>query len=431
MTRDKEEVGMESNLFIWLSGADTKLLNKCPKGERTKFIGYGTLILIPAFLGLFSMSYAISTVSENPYIYLTGGIIWFLIVLVIDRFLMSNLYKSNLKGGRKQFILSLIARYVLAIVIGVAVAHPITMLFFEGSINQQLQNGLTSDIIGEENVSLEILRKDLTKNIELSGLKEKKKDCYATLITAEEDGIIKQLECGSSTGRGGGGSRLKFFNNQFEGLKIELEQINKSIISNKEKIDKIEQTTKKNVEDNYSFDYLAKVTALHEIEEKNTPHVTIVKIFMMIFFVLIDIIPVTIKAIIPLGKYELFRDTQHIKIEKNNITEQNSIRFHHDQTLTRKIKLEEYGKQEINEIDILTEVMKDMIKLQDEKRKDIDDISISILKDIAKSDEPEIQKLYSEYFGKISQMYTSMITQNTKKITERIINKSEDKKTRT
>src|SRR5690242_9378705 len=115
---------MEKNPFVWLSGADPEILKQCtklPRTERRKFAGFGTLVLIPATLGLFSMGYAISTFSSDPYsinphasdprIYITGAVVWFLIVLAIDRFLVSTLYKSALKTNR-DFWIALSSRFL-------------------------------------------------------------------------------------------------------------------------------------------------------------------------------------------------------------------------------------------------------------------------------------------------------------------------------
>jgi uncharacterized protein DUF4407 len=104
-------------VFIWLSGADRQLLDQCaklPTTERIRFAGFGTLVLIPAILALFSMMYAVSTVSENPLIFIAGGVVWSFIVLIIDRFLISTIYKSALKNS-KGYVVALLSRYLLAI----------------------------------------------------------------------------------------------------------------------------------------------------------------------------------------------------------------------------------------------------------------------------------------------------------------------------
>src|SRR5687767_3822367 len=107
------------NPFIWLSGADTSIIEKCPRHklyEKIKFSGIGALVLIPAVVGFFSMTYAVSTISNDPWVYYGGGLGWSLIVLAIDRLLVSTTNKSVVViGNRKLTWLSVLARYMLAI----------------------------------------------------------------------------------------------------------------------------------------------------------------------------------------------------------------------------------------------------------------------------------------------------------------------------
>ena len=73
------------NLFHWLAGADKNILNKCSNSEKTKIAGFGTLVLIPAIVGLFSMTYAISTITSIKSLYFLGVLFGFLLYyLLID-----------------------------------------------------------------------------------------------------------------------------------------------------------------------------------------------------------------------------------------------------------------------------------------------------------------------------------------------------------
>src|SRR4051812_35530881 len=112
--------------FVWLSGADPALIARSgdlERSERTRFGGVGSLVLIPATLGFAGMSYAVSTVSSDPIIYFGVGGAWAFAVAAIDRYLVSTLYKSRLKN-RSQ-ILAVIARLMFAVLVGLAVSHPL------------------------------------------------------------------------------------------------------------------------------------------------------------------------------------------------------------------------------------------------------------------------------------------------------------------
>lgn len=79
--------------FIWLSGADRVIIDQCTtmgRSERKRFAGLGALVLVPATLGFFSMMYAVSTLTSDPLVYVSAGVLWFLMVAAIDRYILST-----------------------------------------------------------------------------------------------------------------------------------------------------------------------------------------------------------------------------------------------------------------------------------------------------------------------------------------------------
>src|SRR5690242_2624635 len=100
-------------------------------------MGLGSLVLVPAALSLFSMTYAISTFVHKPAIYLTVGVAWACIVLAIDRYLVSTVHKSSTRGIRSAAV-SILVRYVFAIFLGIAISHPLVLLWFDNTITQTI-----------------------------------------------------------------------------------------------------------------------------------------------------------------------------------------------------------------------------------------------------------------------------------------------------
>ena len=82
-------------ILIWLAGSDKDILEKCPRSEHIKHGLYGVLVLVPATLALFAMTYAISTFTKHWYIYVPAGVIWSIIVLFFDKFIVSTFRKSG------------------------------------------------------------------------------------------------------------------------------------------------------------------------------------------------------------------------------------------------------------------------------------------------------------------------------------------------
>lgn len=322
--------------FIWLSGADQTLLNRCarlPASERIRFAGFGSLVLIPAVIGLFSMMYAFSTVTHNPLIFVAGGAIWSFVVLSIDRFIVSTVYKSTLKNG-KEYIGALISRYVLAVLVGMAVSHPIVLLWFNESINQRIEEKKREAVSRRLGEAKEDIGK-LANNQLQEDLRSKTKlrDCKEKLLTAEQSGGEKvQLECGYSSGLPRCEDRCRNILQQINQLDGEIQQLNSRVEKERELADKqrnaIETQTKKDVEaieKGFSKDYLARVNTLAEIE-KDKPHVTVVKWFILLFFVFVEILPLTLKVTTPIGEYEYLRDTLLLDAKLNQDMERETAK---------------------------------------------------------------------------------------------------------
>ena len=129
-----------SDFFIWCAGSDTDLLSHCSKKERNKHIGYGTLVLIPAVLAFVSMSFALSTVegiTALPLLYFFGGFIWSLILFSFDRFIAStHIRKMDNKSELKNPAFFL--RMGFALILGIVISHPLVMLYFDGSVQDQI-----------------------------------------------------------------------------------------------------------------------------------------------------------------------------------------------------------------------------------------------------------------------------------------------------
>ena len=128
------------DFFIWCAGSDTDLLSLCSQKERNKHIGYGTLVLVPAILALVSMSFALSTVEgikALPILYFLGGLIWSLIIFSFDRFIVStHIRKMDDRSELKSPAFFL--RLGFALILGIVISHPLVMLYFDGSVQDQI-----------------------------------------------------------------------------------------------------------------------------------------------------------------------------------------------------------------------------------------------------------------------------------------------------
>jgi len=347
------------NIFVWLSGADPKIIKqtRLPSSEKTRFAGAGSLILIPAILAGVSMWYAVSTITDDPLIFILGGVIWALFVLAIDRYLISTFYKTP----RNTFIkntMPLICRLIFAGFVGITISHPFMLFYFDQTIKQRIwekkQEAIEATRIKEDNeknrinmgsIALDVTTitndlKDLqSKKDDLQSKKEKLQEqiqCLERLKYHEEKGdmVVGEGLCSglTTTGKRNCRDQCINFQNRIDQLREQIKQLDGDRSDITERINQVrkevdssrktneeernikrkslEEATRKGIstiEKKYSEDYLARVDALAEIE-RDKPHIRIVRYFLLMFFVFIDVLPVIMKFLTPLGEYELIRD---------------------------------------------------------------------------------------------------------------------------
>ena len=123
---------MRKILFA-VAGARPEILEKCPT-ERVRFESLGCAILITSVMATISMWFALySAMGVNLIIALLGALVWGLIILGIDRWLVTSLPAS---GGRR--LRMALPRLVLALLLGTLISTPIVLRIFQSEINAQI-----------------------------------------------------------------------------------------------------------------------------------------------------------------------------------------------------------------------------------------------------------------------------------------------------
>jgi hypothetical protein len=367
------------NPFVWLAGPDPKILSQCTHlTESKKFAGFGTTVLIPATLGLFSMGYAVSTFSADPRIYITGAMLWFLIVLAIDRFLVSTLYRSSLKSNR-DFWIAFVFRILFAGVVGLAVSHPLVLFLFNGSIHTKIEDMKRSAV--EARVANILERKENVQKGETAGaLKEKviSRKCLESLMTAEQSGTETEVKdengqtCGYSSGLAYCGPRCENIKERIQILDGEIKVLNAQV---QDQLTTIGNTTQHDIEEikaKFPEDYPARVHALAAIE-KEEPHVFTVKVFLLGFFVFLDTLLVLLKGTTPTGEYEQVRDTLLFEVEAIETAKREAISAYAATVYKSTAAAERNYDAKKDEIMTLIRVTNSFIKDQEREREIFDE----------------------------------------------------------
>lgn len=135
-------------MFIF-SGVNIRILRECPT-DWNKYAGIGATILFTGMLASLSGGYALYTIfrgGAHATQYAIGfGVLWGLVILNLDRFVVSSIKKE---GNFKREIIQALPRFALAIVISVVIAKPLEVKIFESRITQQIQENKLNKLAEE------------------------------------------------------------------------------------------------------------------------------------------------------------------------------------------------------------------------------------------------------------------------------------------
>lgn len=322
--------GVGGRFFLWCSGADADLLARLPAFETTKQAGLGTLVVVPAVLALFAMTYALSTVSSQPLVYGGGGVLWAAIVFCFDRFLVSTFRKS---GSVSRDVTSgvFLSRVVLAGFVGMIVAHPLVMLYFSDSIDERLDVERRSKVAalaqthaGERTFVSERIAA-LAAEI---AAREQARDAHQARLVDEIDGVVSGRTSGIP-GRGASAQEKKL---QLERAQLELTAVRarnlEAASALRAELGAMEAEHRR-VEAAFhqARDYLARVGALEALAAES-PHIDRMQWFLILFFVFVDTLPILFKGLTPAGPYDErlglveFKATRSVRIKRDQLRRQ-------------------------------------------------------------------------------------------------------------
>lgn len=312
--------------MVWCAGSDRQLLEQCSPKERTKHAGMGSLVLIPTVLGFISMAYAVSTLSDNPFLYIGIALVWALIVFTIDRFIVSTFAKRK-TIGKDFFSFQFFGRLIFAVGIGIIISHPLVLLIFKDSLEQEL---LIMRDEGEKKLynqyDLQIDSLNLRNDTLNSRIREKeteRKD-WQTFLSYEISGKDTTLACcGATTGLRYYGpatikveQRIATLDQEITALKEELSSELKNNGADIGGLMLKRDSIIANYRKTFSFDYVAREVALTRLEAKpeGGGAVSLTKWFLIIFFVFVDILPVFLKMATQRGEYDDRIDSEKLAI---------------------------------------------------------------------------------------------------------------------
>ena len=319
------------DFFIWCAGSDTNLLARCSMAEKNKHIGFGTLVLVPAILAFVSMSYALSTLDmldDYPLLSLFGGAIWAFIIFSFDRFIVSTHRRKN--ANRKEFQSPVFfLRLFFALILGIVISHPLVMLYFNGSINDQIAENVVNQKKQIEQTfdqKIDRLEQRLFLLDSLLIEKETQRNAQEVMVSKEIDGEVIRNSQGEiiTTGLYGRGPSAENKIKHLNTLQAELQQLR---IDRQKQMQLIQteiaqlQFSRDITVASYTIsnDYLKKEMALEQLKAKHSI-VRSTQYFLILLFVLVDILPFIFKTFSPFGMYDrlMLDDEELVKTLDNS-----------------------------------------------------------------------------------------------------------------
>jgi Domain of unknown function (DUF4407) len=335
--------------LILCSGANLGVLQKTPT-EWNKFAGIGGIILFTALFASFSATYAMIRVFDDFYISLAIGFVWGLMIFNLDRYIVASIKKTS---PFWQQVLMAIPRLVLATFLGIIISKPLEIKIFEKEINKQLnvivqrqKNALHGQIDQRSTQDSELFSSEKTQIIQRTKWLEASLDSATVDLEKEILGKNSSL----TSGKVGFGSHAK--------RKQELKQDRQKTlddyrIQSQKRLDLIDENLLK-IKQNYDQEFkrqektedqfnglAACMQALDELA-KLQPIMATASFFILMLFVCLEISPVLVKLIAPVGPYDWLMEAieQEIKIDSQEkikghkwLSMQRLERFFKDKTL--------------------------------------------------------------------------------------------------
>lgn len=331
---------MGESFFFWCAGSDENILNECPKSEKIKHFGFGTLVCIPALLGLISMTYAISTFVDNPYVYLGCGILWMLIIFFFDRFAVSTFRKTlNVNDATQKAdaikkdarSLIFITRLILSVLLGIGVSHPISLLFFNGPINRQLDNieKAATDTIREEcQRKIKPLEAQIdTLRVNADKMRDEIRNLYWAVtqeigseVASDYTSRLSSTIRVKHTGIPGDGRMTRSFRDNIQNTKDQLAELLQRNTSDSleitKKIVSFEHEKDVSIENLYMpRDYTARFDAFVQLANL---HMWVAYFFIFIFLLMIDVMAILWKVFTQAGPYDYILADTEAKFSKKS-----------------------------------------------------------------------------------------------------------------
>jgi Domain of unknown function (DUF4407) len=358
-------VPAKRNFLWWCAGVVPELLRLYPS-EKAKYEGIGGAVLTTGVLAFFSGFYAIyTTLATGNYAILISvvfGVLWALAIFNLDRYIVASLRKKTNPGVRwtqrlRETWVPALPRLGLAILIGITLSKPLELRLFQNAIAGQAAINRDQAVTAKraslmQSSTLGALDADLTT----IGQETARAEARAQLL---EDDFRQEAD-------GTGGSRRYGYSEVARVKEAAAVQARQQVTEAQQRLRQIQSDRDKagaqiNQElevfrQNLGDDFLTKMKALSDLSAGSSA-VWWISMFVVFLLVGVEITPVLVKLISPIGPYD-------VKLDALNNVETNETLLKRD--TTNRIIAHQYGHIETAELHANDTLMDIRTKLADE-----------------------------------------------------------------
>lgn len=294
---------------MWSFGAFDKPMLRMLKQDHGAKTGLGAAIFMTSLLAFCTGTYAFYKISNNTFLSFIIGLVWGTMIYVLDRNIVASMAYTGEKHRVRQLCMTVGMRLLISIFIGVVISTPIEMLIFSGKIDE------FKEFEHEQFVKNEIA----SYQHEISKHLEAKKERIAVELHDIQQLMKKEAADPSVPGRGPRWesyfAREKLIMDRADKNQYELDNVSSLIeAKRKEFQDKAEKKWKRH--ENF-FDLSTDLAILYKVTASTTTNEEVVnpalpkdntmffcRIFITVFFVLLEVIPVITKLFFKPGDYD-------------------------------------------------------------------------------------------------------------------------------
>jgi hypothetical protein len=336
MSGDELPAASDFARFLWWCGGAVEGALRLFPTEWAKHEGIGGAVLTTGVFAFFSGFYAVyTTLANGPYGMATSigvGVLWGLAIFNLDRYIVSSLRKptgSELRWWPRlsRTWLPVLPRVGLAIVIGISLSRPLELRLFQSAIASQAE-------LNRDRLMIE-KKASLVQGSRLNEIQAESKQVDAELSAAEDR--ARYLEDEFRKESDGTGGSLRYGYSEVARVKqaaaIQARQAATQLRADTAERAMLLQTEADNtvsaidrqLEDfrkSLTGDFLTKMAALSDLSA-NSPSIWWISAFVTFLLIGIEITPVLVKVLSPIGPYD-------IKLDALNSVETNEMLLKRD-----------------------------------------------------------------------------------------------------